>query len=137
MTEWLEYFFSELGAIFLFSLIFGGFVVLPVFALWIYLVFRLTKPAYFLGAWIPLLIVSVILVMTLLWGIRSTHQNFGDRSRDLVGGPISPFPNLDPSVVLVTIPAFSAFLSPLLIMFVLYSWKRYRKSQQPLPPDSL
>ena len=137
MSDWFEYFFSELWAIFIFSLIFGGFVVLPVFALWIYLVFRLTKPAYFLGAWIPLLIVSVILVVTLVWGIRSIHQNFGDRFRDLAGGPISLFPNLDPSVILVTIPAFSAFLSPLLIMSVLYSWKRYQKTQQPLPPDSL
>lgn len=132
MSEWFESLFSELAAIFSFSLIFGGLIVLPFFAVWIFLVFRFKQNAYFLGAWIPLLVLSAVLSVEFLGLVQSIHEEFHDVPKDPVTGPIAPFPgNLDASVILVTIPTFSSFLSPLLVVVVLFSWERYRKSKRP------
>lgn len=128
MVSGLEDLFIELAQIFVFSFIFGGFTVLPFFAVWSYLVFRFKNDVSFFSAWISLVIVSAILLAQLVQLVHSSYEQSHGEVKDAGGGPIAPFPvNIDLSVVRVTIPAFSSFLSPLLVVVILLSWKRYRK----------
>jgi hypothetical protein len=104
---------------FVFSLVFGGFLGLPIFAGWFYVIWRSRFSGRFFWFWVPLFVLSTALVILFVHHLNSVWLAFGEPVSE-VSGPISPVPNLSfPSLIAVTMLIFSSVISPLILVLTL------------------
>jgi len=131
MSDRVQYFVSDIAAVFIYSLIFGGFLTLPIFAGWFYIICKANSISRFLWAWGSLVLVATLLFLHFLGHLHSVNEGYERGFESSDGGPISPFPNIPfLSVMFPMILAFSSVISPLLLVFVLASWRRYKYLKQ-------
>ena len=113
MSDRIEYLASNWLGLLIYSLIFGGFLVLPILGVWFIAIWKIRNKRQFFWAWIPLVLVTITLVIFLGFFVQSVNEGFGTLG-DL-GGPISPFPSPDfPAVILPSLAIFSIAISPIL-----------------------
>ena len=120
MSDRIQYLVSDTVALFGFSLVFGGFLALPIFAGWFYAIWRTRSSSRFFWFWIPLVLISIALIALLGYHLKSVYDAYGRPPESSGGGPISVFPDLTfPSSVPPIMLIFSSVISPVIFVLTL------------------
>lgn len=130
MSDRMQYVVVEMGGAFVYSLIFGGFFILPIFASWFYFLWKTSNISCFRLAWISLCLVSILLFWNFVEVVLSVNDNYGKKFEGVGGGPISPFPNIPdfPKIIFPMMFMFSSLISPFLLISSLLSWRRFKRA---------
>ena len=140
MYEFIKQFIQSIPLAFGYTLVFGGFLLIPVFSLWFYAILYLLKSRYFYAAWIPLLLTGTAFFLVYLSLIYKDYKRFMNPMPERDSGPISAFPFPDFfDVYIKMMGAFTCIISPLLLviaMAFLVARKIISKSEMPNPKDS-
>jgi hypothetical protein len=130
MSDRIQYLISDTVALFGFSLVFGGFLALPIFAGWFYAIWRTRFSSRFFWLWIPLFLTSIALVALFGYHLKSVFDAYGRPPESSGGGPISVFPNLTfPSSIPPIMLIFSSVISPVIFVFTLCTLRLRNKTK--------
>ena len=132
MWEWLNYIIDDLLYMYGFSLLFGGFLVIPIFCCWFVAIYKLRKTRWFLLLWIPFVLLSLALTGYLGYNLYDSYRSFGSPPASSDSGPISQFPNFEISAVVIPMMLIqSSIISPFLLALSLASYPWHNKKRKP------